>query len=58
MLQCTMGFTEREVKQLVVIIANEAGGTQVFVKKDIDQQLALLKEYMQEFIEEQHGIKR
>tara|TARA_B100002019_G_scaffold280166_1_gene282817 strand:- start:2324 stop:3007 length:684 start_codon:yes stop_codon:yes gene_type:complete len=51
-------LTEREVKQLVVIIANEAGGTQVFVKKDIDQQLALLKEYMQEFIEEQHGIKR
>jgi len=45
-------LTEREVKQLVVIIANEAGGTQVFIKKDIDEQLALLKEYMTEFVQE------
>ena len=48
-------LTEREVKQLVVIIANESGGTQVFIKKDIDHQLALLKEYMQEFVQEHHG---
>ncbi|AFK66381.1 hypothetical protein SWPG_00132 [Synechococcus phage S-CBM2] len=45
-------LTGREVEQLVVIIANEKMETQVFIEKDIDTQLKLLKEYMQEFVQE------
>lgn len=48
-------LTGRKVEQLVIIIANEAGGTQVFVEKDINRHVELLKEYMEEFMQETHG---